>query len=112
MKEIQQVYAYLKGKLLNGEFEVLNADEVSMIVEVDGKYQFNLWVGSFDNSDIIGLYDWFRNFMHIEFNKAEKQQLHAILKPLIAKYQKKYLLSQKQAQLEKLQKEIECMNQQ
>ena len=36
MKEIQQVYAYLKGKLLNGEFEVLQADEVSMIVEVDG----------------------------------------------------------------------------
>lgn len=101
--KINEVNQYFKDKLLAGEFTILKMKEHTCKIEIDGQYQFNVWIGNFTTiPDSTRLYEDNYNFMHIELSKEESIQLNSILKPAVLGWRKNILIEQKRAELEQL----------
>lgn len=104
MKEkIIEIQQYFKNKLLAGEFTILKMKENTCKIEIDGEYQFIIWIGNFIKyPELTRLYEYEASFMQLDMTEEERIILNSILKPAVLRYRKDTLIAQKQAELEKL----------
>ena len=103
--KIKEVQDYFKNKLLSGDFKIIKQDQYSVTVEVDSKYNFELWTANMYTVDgSIKLYEGSFNFINVEFNSVESCSIKRYLIKPVANY-KKMLIEKKKAELNNLIRE-------
>jgi hypothetical protein len=100
--KIKEVAEYFKGKLLEGEFKFIQADDFRAAVEID-KHLLNIWIANgkwnlnVDNVGVlIGKYLTFSN-------EEEVSKIWGLINPLVVEEKKKLRLER----LKRLKAEIE-----
>lgn len=101
-KKIKEVAEYFKGKLLEGDFKFIKADEFRATVEID-KHILDLWIANekwnlkVDNiGDLLGKYLTFNN-------EEEVTKIWGLINPLVVEEKNKLKLER----LKRLKAEIE-----
>jgi hypothetical protein len=110
MREIIiEVQDYFTKKILNNEFEVVRMTNFIIEIKIDNEYNFVFWIGNIDIKDTIKqrLEFDYNNFIHLEITDEQSEILHDVFKPRIEEYRSTTLKSEKLAQIEKLQSEID-----
>ena len=81
-KLIEQIQSQFMGKIINGDFIVKSFQESYLMIEVDEKYPFSLWLGS----DASMIHIWSAiggNFMPLpDFTPEEKKLIYEHTKQL------------------------------
>lgn len=81
-KLIEQIQSQFMAKIINGDYSVKTFHESYLTIEVDEKYQFNLWIGT----DAMMVHIWQSisgNFIPLpEFTTEEKKRIYEHTKEL------------------------------
>lgn len=111
MKEkIEEVQAYFKSKMLNGEFTIVRMTQFTAELLIDGEFKFVIWTGNVDIPTTRKIYDSAISFMDLKLTDTDAKKLDRFLKPEIKKFIAKDLLQSKRAELKKLEREILGLN--
>lgn len=108
-KTLTEAGNYFKSKVLAGEYEVTEVTEHSIIIKIDNKYEFDMWVS--ENPEFFRFTDIFYTSLNVneyfEFTEKEKIVCHSVMAPRLEDFRKQVLKAQKIEQIKKLQQEIE-----
>ena len=112
-ERLQELGVYLKGKLLNGDYEFIKCKDCTATVKIDNEYLFDVWIAndpklSFDfyDTDFI-----FKNTREkFEFtNQKDRLKAYSKMKPFITEHRKTVLKREKQREFNRLKKELESL---
>lgn len=104
--KIIEIQEYFKNKIVSGDYEIKTIKSHTVIVTVDGIYDFHLWMGNgaeYCEPTII-LSDYFMAMP--KFDLSEKTALFALLEKPFLDYKKNVLLLEKKAEYERLKAEL------
>jgi len=87
-EKIFKVESYFKGKIISGEFEVINSDSFKCDIRIDHKYDFSLWLKGVENevfSNISLFNGSVINKIDFHFTDEEKCKIYPILRKIVDK---------------------------
>lgn len=86
--KIKEVHDYFRNKMIEGNFEIKQIGSFVVLILIDKKYSFNIWIAN-DGLNISCYDDGFNcNFMLINFRRKDKEKLFRKLKKPISIYKK------------------------
>ncbi|MDR1898001.1 MAG: hypothetical protein LBR10_14555 [Prevotellaceae bacterium] len=104
-QKIQEVHDYFRGKLVRGDFKIVDITDHTVHVKIDDEYSFTIWSGS--GAKYIRTADTCSySFMNITFTQEDKEAIWDNLHPRIIRHKQEVLINEKQEEVEKLQKEL------
>ena len=105
---VSNIQDYFISKILNLDFVVTNISEYTLSIEIDGKYQFELWIANPNietsirpRHGISGEY-----FMFLEFTEEQSIELYHKIFPVIKEAKEKFLIPEKLILYNKLKEEL------
>lgn len=98
-KYIDEIQKYFKRRILAGEFNIVESEELRITIKVDNQYLFTIWVA--EEAEGIEQFGY-NNFINLgEFQECEKQQIWNQIEPHIA--------NEKEIKRQKLTEKIEAL---
>lgn len=73
-QKVADLNNYFVEKILNKRFDLVNIDQYTATISIDGCYQFDLWICNNENS--LRCYEGHYNFMQLDFSTPQKKLLH------------------------------------
>lgn len=108
--KIKEVHDYFRDKLIKGNFKVKLIQEHNILLIIDNKYLFIIWVANQDygiHTDYCLIESESKfSFMDINFREKDKKAIWGKLKPIIKKHNDTVVLKAKELEFEKLKKEL------
>lgn len=112
---IEETANYFRQKILTGDYEFIMCGEHTAKIVVDKKYTFLMWIV---NSPKLNFNFYKYGHLQLEIDKdplklrTQKERMTGWrhLKPFVLKYRNGKLKTEKQAELKKLQEELESLN--
>lgn len=102
-EQIREIQEYFISKILNNEFEVKECKQCTMIISIDN-YLFEMWMANLPhNCKVYGSSD---SFMKLDFTEVQAIECRNVLNLHYNKWKKEVLLTEKRAELEQLESEI------
>ena len=89
------------AKIINGEYETLEADEYTITILIGDKYKFNLWIAN--DWDSFKTYRNSESFMKLDFSMKHKEELFKRFKEYSDKLINEQLLQEKKRCLKEIE---------
>lgn len=72
-KKVSSLNEMFVAKIINGEYEIVEADKFTVVILVGGKYRFVLWIAN--EWDSFETHNIGENFMKLDFSSKQKIDL-------------------------------------
>ena len=110
-KQIKNLQDYFKRKILKGDFEVKEFKEQYIVIIVDSKYIFNLWVANgYKHFDLWTMNTFSPNFILFDFTEDEKKICYSNLEQIIIVEKNKSIIESKKKVIEEANNVIEKLS--
>lgn len=100
-KKVSSLNEMFVAKIINGEYEIVEADEYAVAILIGDKYKFSLWIAN--SWDSFRTYYYNENFMILNFNSKERGILFYKLKKQADDIISKSLLDEKKKRLKEIE---------
>lgn len=109
-KTLNELGSYFKGKVLKGDYELIKVGKHTAEINIDGKYNFNMWIAN-DPAYCFEFYtlSGFSNMFDDGFlftNQEDRLKAYSLLKKDIDIYTETIIKKEKTEQFNKLKKEL------
>ena len=100
-KKVSSLNEMFVAKIINGEYEIVEADRFTIVILIGGKYRFSLWIANdWDSFETNSFED---NFMKLDFSMEHKEELFKRFKEYSDNLTNEQLLQEKKRYLKEIE---------